>query len=577
MPTLTNELITEIRNRTDIVDVISKYSPLTKKGKNYFGVCPFHDDHSPSMSVSPEKQIYTCFSCGATGNVFTFVADYEHISFIEAVNLLGSKLGYNITNSSQANTRPKNPGYEICSLASKFYQNNLNTALGKNALDYLEKERKFDRETIKKFELGLSIPKLSLTEFLLSKNIALDKLINLGLTNNYSKDIFQNRIMFPLHDLSGNIVGFSGRIYNTQDNSKYINTKETELFKKNNLMYNYHQAREYLKKNDTIIVMEGFFDAIRATTAGVNNVVATMGTAFTKNHAHLLKKITDNIILCFDGDQAGEDATIAAIKILEEIQVTPQIIRLEEKDPDEYILKHGAEAFLNKIKKPLTTVEFKMQLFKQNKNLTDVNDISKYIEETIKELIKINDEVAIELTIKKLSKEFNLKYETIKQKYDNYKKNQTIKEPKSVIIKKAPIKHTKYDIASNYLLFHMLKNEDLIPKIENQITRIPNDETRFLYNELIYYYQKYGTLKIADFISYISDKKEIFLKLQEILNIDYKEEYSEEEITDYIQVINEYNKNIKIQRLQQDIKKEQDPMKQAQILKEIMEIKGVKA
>ena len=347
MPQISNDTINDIRNRSDIVEVISHYLPLTKRGKNYFGVCPFHDDHSPSMSVSPEKQMYTCFSCGATGNVFTFVSNYEHISFAEAVSLLGNKLGYNLTSTKPVKTT--NPGYEVYSLASKFYQNNIYTSLGKNAMDYLEKDRKFDRDTIKKFEIGLAVPKLSVTEFLLKKNVSLDKLINLGISNNYSNDIFINRVMFPLHDLYGNVVGFSGRIYNTKDNSKYINTKETDIFKKNALLYNFHRAHEHLKKTDSIIVMEGFFDVIRASSIGVNNCVATMGTAFTKNHATILKKMTDNIILCFDGDKAGEEATTSAIDILDSVGVVPKIIRLEEKDPDEYILKRGPEAFLNKI------------------------------------------------------------------------------------------------------------------------------------------------------------------------------------------------------------------------------------
>ena len=326
MAMIPNDEIKNIRNSANIVDIISSYINLEPHGKNYFGICPFHDDHSPSMSVSPEKQIYTCFSCGATGNVFTFVSNYEHISFIESVRLLGEKLGYELNNNYHIET--KNPDYEICSLASKFFQNNLYTSLGKNAMDYLEKDRQFDKETIKKFELGLSIPKLSVTEFLLNKNISLDKLINLGISNNNSKDIFLNRIMFPLHDLKGNVVGFSGRIYNTKDNSKYINTKETEIFKKNSLLYNYHRARDYLKKNESIIIMEGFFDVIRASTIGVDNCVATMGTAFTTTHANLLKKITDNIILCFDGDKAGEEATISAINVLEKVKFE-QLQKLE--------------------------------------------------------------------------------------------------------------------------------------------------------------------------------------------------------------------------------------------------------
>ena len=255
MSYINNELINEIRKKNDIVEVISKYVELTKRGKNYFGVCPFHDDHSPSMSVSKEKQIYTCFSCGKTGNVFTFVSDYEHISYIEAVRLLAEKVGYNLGNIK--NKKTNNQDYEIYENSVKFYQNNLYSSLGKNAIEYLQK-RQIDKDTIKKFGIGLSIAKISLTDYLIGKKYNLDNLIKLGLTNEKANDIFVNRIMFPIYDLNGNPVAFSGRIYNTHDNSKYVNSKESDIFKKGKILYNYHLARSYLKKNDSIIIMEGF-------------------------------------------------------------------------------------------------------------------------------------------------------------------------------------------------------------------------------------------------------------------------------------------------------------------------------
>ena len=251
MAYISNDVINEIRNKTDIVDVVSKYVNLTKKGKNYIGVCPFHDDHSPSMSVSPEKQIYTCFSCGASGNVFTFVADFEHISFAEAVKLLGDKAGISV-GSNVIKSEKKDKYFEIYNYASKFYQNSLFSTLGKNAIDYLE-NRKIDKDTIKKFGIGLSMQKASLTEYLLSKNYTLDELITAGISNDNGSDIFINRIVFPIYDLGGNPVAFSGRIYNTKDTSKYINTKETNKFKKGKILYNYHIAKEYLKKNSPIV------------------------------------------------------------------------------------------------------------------------------------------------------------------------------------------------------------------------------------------------------------------------------------------------------------------------------------
>lgn len=568
---ITNEIVNEIRAKTDIVSVISAYLPLTKKGKNYFGVCPFHDDHSPSMSVSPDKQIYTCFSCGASGNVFNFISSYEHITYYEAVKLLGERLGYNI------NTSPKEKNddisYEIYDKACKFYQNNINTTLGKNAIEYLH-SRQINDELINKFKIGLSMTKVSLTEYLLGSGYELNKLINIGLTNEQTKDIFLNRIMFPLFDLKGNVVAFSGRIYNTKDGSKYVNTKETNIFKKGTMLYNYHNAREHLKVNDTIIVMEGFMDVIRAYSIGVVSCVATMGTALTKQNALNLKKMATNIILCFDGDKAGEEATTKAIKIFEEIDVVPKVVRLEDNlDPDEYILSRGKESFLAKINNPLSTLEFKMNIYKGNKNFTDVEEISKYINEALKELSKLDDELLKELTIKKLEKEYGVGYDVLKKKLQSFEVIKPKDLPKAVI---KPKSYGKYETAQRNLLYYMIKEKEVLEYVEEKLSYFPNDNLRFLANEIFTFYHKYGILVVADFITSLVNEEELYKIFQEIISMNLKEKYTKEEIDDYIYLINEYPKKNKINKLEEELRKEPDPIKKAQILSKIMEIKGVR-
>lgn len=574
--TITNEMINEIRNKLDIVEVISNYVPLTQRGKNYFGVCPFHDDHSPSMSVSPEKQIYTCFSCGATGNVFTFVADYEHIGFYDAVRLLGNKVGYNLGSSNI--TKNKNEKlYNIYEIACKFYQNNLNTVLGKNAMEYLNK-RQINKDSIKKFRIGLSIPKMSLTDFLINKKVPLKELVDLGISNESGMDLFINRIIFPLYDLDGNVVGFSGRIYNTKDQSKYINTKETKIFKKGTILYNYHNAKENLKKNDSIIVMEGFMDVIRANTININNCVATMGTALTKQNANLLKKMANNIILCFDGDKAGEEATIKAIDIFKEIDVTPKIVRLEEElDPDEYILKYGEDKFKSKIDNPSNTIEFLMKLHRSNKNLNDIEDVSKYINESIKDLVNEEDNILVELTLNKMSKEFQIDYEVLKEKYVKLKNIQ--KKDKPIVDSNTNItkqKLSQYDKASMSLIFYMLKDNKIIDVVENKITFFPNEKIRELSNKIIYYYHKYHTINMADFISYISNDTEELELFNQIIHMNLNNQYTDEEITDYIKVVNSYPAKKRISELNKKLKEETEPIKQANILNEILSLKGVK-
>lgn len=577
MAYISNELTNEIQNRCDIVEVISKYVQLSKRGKNYFGLCPFHDDHNASMSVSPDKQIYKCFSCGESGNVFTFVAKYNNISFHEAVILLGKEKGYDLQDTTSNVVQDKHTkDYEIYDYACKIYQNNLYTSLGKSATQYLT-NRKIDKDTIKKFKIGLSLNKSIITEYLVNKNYDITRLIDLGLTNDRSQDKFLNRIMFPLFDLKGRVVAFSGRIYNTKSDSKYINTMETDIFKKGNLLYNYHNAKDNLKKTDYVIVMEGFMDVIRASTIGVNNCVATMGTAFTKEHIELLKKMTDNIILCFDGDKAGEDATVSSLKMLEDNGITPRIIRLpEDLDPDEYILKYGSDSFKYQIENTITPIEFKMQMLKSNKNLTDLTDISKYIDEAISELVKVEDPILVELTLKKLSTNYNINYDTLKNKYNNYLQNKKEVVKYRELVKKKE-KLSQVEIAEYHLIYYMLNDYKVIKEVEGKVIYFPDDLIRYLYNEIASFYNKYNIINISSFISYISKNNELLSTLNKVIGYINKEEYTMEEISDYIKVVNNYLKKDRIKTLESDLRKEIDPIKKAEILNKIMEIKGVKS
>lgn len=577
MAYISNELTNEIQNRCDIVEVISKYVQLSKRGKNYFGLCPFHDDHNASMSVSPDKQIYKCFSCGESGNVFTFVAKYNNISFHEAVILLGKEKGYDLQDTTSNVVQDKHTkDYEIYDYACKIYQNNLYTSSGKSAIEYLT-NRKIDKDTIKKFKIGLSLNKSIITEYLVNKNYDITRLIDLGLTNDRSQDKFLNRIMFPLFDLKGRVVAFSGRIYNTKSDSKYINTMETDIFKKGNLLYNYHNAKDSLKKTDYVIVMEGFMDVIRASTIGVNNCVATMGTAFTKEHIELLRKMTDNIILCFDGDKAGEDATVSSLKMLEDNGITPRIIRLpEDLDPDEYILKYGSDSFKYQIENTITPIEFKMQILKSNKNLTDLTDISKYIDEAISELVKVEDPILVELTLKKLSTNYNINYDTLKNKYNNYLQNKKEVVKYRELVKKKE-KLSQVEIAEYHLIYYMLNDYKVIKEVEGKVIYFPDDLIRYLYNEIASFYNKYNIINISSFISYISKNNELLSTLNKVIGYINKEEYTMEEISDYIKVVNNYLKKDRIKTLESDLRKEIDPIKKAEILNKIMEIKGVKS
>ena len=350
------DIVEDIRRKTNIVDVIGDYLPLNKSGKDYIGICPFHDDSNPSMHVSPDKQIYKCFSCGAGGNVFNFVMNYEHLSFPEVLKLLGDKVGID-TNIHTNSKKKLDPTFECYEIITKFYENSLFTNKGKNALKYLN-DRNITDDIIKEFRIGYSPNEDVVTKMLASKDFSYNMLIDIGITvkSDYGyKDFFFNRIMFPICDYDNKVVACSGRVFNGEKTSKYINTKETDFFKKGKLLYNYYRAREYALKEKYVIITEGFFDVIRCHIAGFKNVVATMGTAFTEEHVKYLRKLSTNVILLFDGDMAGAKATYSCGNILMKHGIIPKVVRLSENaDPDEYIIKHGAEQFKKMIDNPIS-------------------------------------------------------------------------------------------------------------------------------------------------------------------------------------------------------------------------------
>ncbi len=576
MEVISNEQINNIRSSVDIVDLISSYLPLVQKGKNYFGVCPFHDDHSPSMSVSKEKQIYTCFSCGATGNVIKFVLDYENVSFPEALKILADKAGINLdiklSNNNLSFSKYKNL-YDIYELAFKFYQNNINTTNGVNAKKYLY-SRNLNDDIIKEFGIGLSLKNYELlTKLLMRKNYSPNDLLKSGLVikskTNYM-DIYYNRIMFPLYNLNGQVVGFSGRIFDNSDTSKYINTKETDIFKKGELLYNYHRAKNICRQKNVVIVMEGFMDVIRAYTIGVTNVVATMGTAVTKNQALLIKKMAKDVILCFDGDEAGAKATFACAELFNEIGINPKIVRLEENlDPDEYILKYGKDKFVAKIDNPVNIMDFKLSYLKRNKDFKNPNDVADYVNKIINDLNNIDDDVLRELTLKKVSNESNLDIDFLRSKLTNVKSGNTIINKDT---RKENKKITKYQKAEENLIFYMLKSVEVIKLYDEKITYMPDETYRTLAREISYFYKKYGYINSADLISNIKDNS-IINTLGKVEMLNLKNEYTINEINDYINTIWDYNLKFEINNLKEKIKNETDPIEKAKLAQKIVDLK----
>ena len=548
-----NNLIDEIRKSVNIVDVISSYLPLTKKGKNYFGVCPFHDDHSPSMSVSEEKQIYTCFSCGASGNVFKFIQDYDSVPFLEAVKKCADISGIKFSYGKKKEYNKHQDLLDIYSFASKLYQNNLYSSLGKNAREYL-KSRRLDDEIIKEFQIGLSLNEPSVLSDALKKKYNDKILLRSGLVSEgeYNLyDTYRNRIMFPLYDLTGNIVGYNGRIYDNNDSTnKYINSRETDIFKKGELLFNYHRAKENTRNYKFVIIVEGQIDAIRCYQAGYKNVVASLGTAITKQHAMLLRKLSNNIVLCFDGDKAGEKATNSAIDELSKLGIEPKIVRLPNNmDPDEYILKNGKDSFDEIINNPLNIMEYKEKLLKRDINLNNTKELADYTNTMIKEISKIEDEVLKEISINKLASETNLDIKFIKSKLEKPKEVKTIKINNK-------IKYSKYEKSEQGLLYYMLKDIKVIKIYEKKITRMPTDRYRKLAFKIDCFYKEKGYIDVADFLTYIHDDEESIKTVSEILMLNLSENVDDEAIIDYLNNIKSYNDKNLSKKYKEELKEE---------------------
>lgn len=572
-------IINEIRSKVDIVDIISSYLPLTQKGKNFFGVCPFHDDTNPSMSVSREKQIYRCFSCGASGNVFNFIMDYEHVSFKEALSILANKTGIEIKGLKLDKKESKyDKLYEIYELAHKYYQNNMSSSYAKKAKEYLN-NRHIDEDMIKEYKIGLSLDKSdNLTKLLLAKGYDLNTLNSIGLAN-YDKDVYMNRIMFPLYDLNGRVVGFSGRRYDGIKENKYVNTKGTNIFQKGETLYNYHNAREFVRSKNQVIVMEGFMAVIRTLTTGIKNVVALMGTAMTKEQANLIKRLSTNVVLCFDGDEPGRKACLDNGNELEKLGCDVSIVELEGGlDPDDYILKYGSDDFKNLVKNAITLSDYRIKRLKKNINLNSDLEKTEYINNVLAETSKIEDEIHQEFILKKLAKEFNISYNTLEKRLLSFEKENSKEEKKTeleVVIKpnQAEVKKDKYYIATNALLYYMLVNKKCLEYYNSGKINFLNEDERYLASEISYYEQKYGIITPADFYTYLQTKEELIKVLNRVLELELDQEVTEKTILDYIKTLKDYRLKQEINRLEKELKDENDVMKQANIALKIAELR----
>lgn len=569
MAGLSNDEISEIRKKADIVEVISSYINLTPHGKNYFGICPFHNDHSPSLSVSRDKQIYKCFTCLNSGNVFTFVQNYENISFLEAVKRVADKIGYKLDIKDKVVNRYQKY-YDLMELSNKIFVNNLNSSLGIRAKEYLINQRKLSEDVIKEFNIGLALNDNNLNKLLSSKGYSDKDIIDMSLankTNDGLLDMFRNRITFPICNHEGKVIAYSARIYQNEETSKYINSKESIIFKKGNTFYNYDKCRLEALKSKSVILVEGQMDAIRVYSSGFKNVIASMGTAITSDHINLLKKLNSKVILMMDNDSAGEKSTILNGEELVKNNIDVSVVRLTgEKDPDSFILKNGVDAFRDILKSEISFFDFKLRYLKKDKNLNKADELAEYINKIIDELNKSNDDILRSVTINKLSEEYGIDKKILENKLVkiNFKNNE-IK-----FVRKKP-KLNQYHQAAEAILYLMMNDPKFIRKYKIELNYFPEEKYKLIANDILAYKEINGEFDIADFMTYINDleyKGDIY----RILN-DYQDKIVSDDFDNFVGIINKWIRENKIDKLKEQLKIETDIKKQEELNDLIIKIK----
>ena len=413
-----DELIDEIRNSNDIVEVVSQYVTLKRSGRNYFGLCPFHNEKSPSFSVSQDKQIFHCFGCGVGGDVFRFIQKIENIDFREAIQILAEKAGITLptleNDKDNKRLQLKSKVYEINEIVANYYHENLYKPTSKQAQEYVKK-RKLDNNTLKTFLIGYSgnydeIYKMLKQKGYTDEEIIASSLVNKSMDGRYF-DRFKNRLMYPIKDVRDRVIGFGGRVLD-DSKPKYINSPENIVYSKGRQLFGLNVAKKSGKKQ--IIIVEGYMDAISLYQRGINNVVASLGTALTEHQGRLLRKYAEKIIIGYDADGAGQAATMRGLEILQNLGYDVRVLQIEgAKDPDEFVIKYGSGRFEKAVNEAISLVEFKVKNLKRNLNIDNASDKIKFLNEVAKILSRVNNAIEQEVYIDKISSDYNVSREAI--------------------------------------------------------------------------------------------------------------------------------------------------------------------
>ncbi|SHN11393.1 DNA primase [Gracilibacillus kekensis] len=596
---MSDETIESIRQSNDVVDVVGEYVQLKKQGRNYFGLCPFHSENTPSFSVNQEKQIYHCFGCGKGGNIITFIMEMEGFNFQQTIHYLAEKSGQPIPEMKQSNQNAPNSEeqatLEAYQWLSKLYHHLLGHSKdGKKALAYLH-ERGFSDEVIERFQIGYSpTSKGFVTQFLENKGFHKQVMANAGILTTSDDgeyfDRFQGRVIFPIRNHIGKTIGFNGRTISDQE-PKYLNSPESSLFRKSKLLYNFDIARSEIRKKGEVILFEGSADVIAAHQAEVLNGVASLGTSLTETHASLLRRYVDTVLICYDGDNAGQNATYKAIKLLRKVGCTIKVASLPPNyDPDQFIQEYGKEKFQSQVIEAADTeMTFIKRYLKKDFNLNLEGDRLQYVEKVIEEIAILNSTIERDHYLRELAEEFKLSYEALSQELMSRMRNVTKNDDNRQRFgntnggnqQKYPQKQKHqlskaFQNAERRLLAYMLQNAQIAEKVKETIgSQFNIEQHQIIVTHLYGFYEEGNEADSSRFISYLDD-----INLQqtvvELSMIDNSWEMTEKELQDYIHIIqSEQTDSAKIAQLENKMKEleKTDPKEAAKVAMEIIKIK----
>lgn len=579
------EIINEVRQSNDIVDIISQYMHLKRSGRNFFGLCPFHNEKSPSFSVSPDKQIFHCFGCGVGGNVFTFVSRIEGMNFIETVQMLAERANIQLptlqNSGDSIKEELKSKVYKVNEFTAEFYHQNLYKPQAKIAQEYVKK-RQLSNETLKAFKIGFSGKFDELYKELKKQGFGDSEILESGLVNKNDRgqyiDRYRNRLMFPICDARGRVIAFGGRVLD-DSKPKYINSPENVVYSKGRHLFGLNVA----KKGDTkrLLIVEGYMDVISLHQRGITNVVAPLGTALTEQQGWLLRKSSEQIILSFDSDEAGLQAKLRALDILQNMGCDLRILQMEgAKDPDEYIIKYGNARFKNLVDKALSVIEFKVKILQKDLNLENINDKIKFLNEIAKLISKVDNTIEREVYIEKIAKEYNISKEAIyaevnKITYKNTTSDKILDKAKPIIThKKLETKEVPQSIKvrENTVISILLTGDLSIFEIIKQNIKPEDfqDEINAKIAKKLYEEFQKGNSNINGIIDDLEQEEQNHITM--IMAEDYEIDNLEKAIDDIIQTYEKEKLNNRKFEILELLEKNSDNIQKKELEKELSNI-----